>query len=125
MSKQKENTLADPKTRSELAEKEARFLLWRFGQDKASRHINLNLTRNKPLTEKDTHEFWKEVKNAFDSTIARKADKIDECIHLLDFVNDMKPREKWVIPLLDSAVFSDFRTRLLLMIEDYRDERKS
>lgn len=59
-------------------------------------------------------------KAAFDTIVAGGADEIKECIHLLDFVNDMKPREKWVIPLLDSIVFKDFRTRLFTVIEDYK-----
>jgi len=120
MSKQKEITLADPKTRSEMAEKEARFLLWCFSKDEARNHIECNLARSEPLTEQDTHEFWKEVKAAFDTIVAGEDDEIKECIHLLDFVNDMKPREQWSIPLLDSIVFKDFRTRLFTIIEDYK-----
>jgi len=124
MSKQKKNTLSDPKTRSELVKKEAWFLLWRFGEDKARKHINLNLkARNKPLTGNDSLEFWEEVKAVFDIIVAGKSDEIGECVHLLGFVNSMKPREKWVFPLINSIEFNDFRTRLLTIIEDYRDER--
>jgi len=120
--KKKEIMLSVVEIRAELAEKEARFLLLCFGEDGACKHIDLNLARSKPFAENDAYEFWKEVRVAFDTIIVGKSDEIEECIHLLDFVNSMKPQKKWVAPLLESAIFSDFRTRLFLIIEDYKNE---
>jgi hypothetical protein len=123
MSKENKRSVADitPEMRLNLAEKEARFLLWCFGKGEAHKHINLNLSRSKPITESDTHEFWKEVKVAFNTIINGKIDEIDECIHLLDFLNTMQPREKWVTPLVNSIAFHDFRTQLFTIIEDYKE----
>lgn len=123
MSKQEKNTLTDPKTRLDIAKEEALFLLWRFGEGTARKHITLNLAaRCKPLTGDDSLEFWADVKTAFDTIIVEKTDEIEECIHLLGFVNSMKPRKKWVAPLLRSIEFNDFRTRFFTIIKDYGDE---
>jgi hypothetical protein len=54
------------------------------------------------------------------AVITKKADEIEECINLLSVVNSMKPREKWVAPLIKSVNFQDFRTQLFTIIEDYR-----
>lgn len=123
MSKKKKNIPdVTPNERLNLAEKEARFLLWCFSKKEAQKYIDLHLDRTGEDTQSNNHKFWKEVNASFNAIIAGRVDEIDECIQLLDFVNTMKPREKWVKPLTDSIVFNDFRAQLFTIIEDYKDE---
>jgi len=108
------------KALSNCAEKEARILTWVFTPEQARNHIDLNLERTKDVTGDDTHEFWLAVESAFEAIEQGKTDEVDELIHLLRFVNELKPREKWIVPLLKDTPFQDLRSQLFAIVEDYK-----
>ncbi len=48
-------------------------------------------------------------------------DEYYHLIFLLNSVNEFEPRDKWIVPILQSHVCQDFKTQLLMAIEDYEE----
>ena len=109
------------KSRSIRANREAQSLLWVLKHEDANKHINCNLERTLETPESEAHRYWLEVKSVFDAIAGRKIDKVEDFIHLLNFVNSLEPQEKWIGPLLKDVPFQDLQSQLLTVVEDYKD----
>lgn len=102
------------------AESEAWVIKWTFSQDKARNHIDLNLERPQKSGQETYYPFWLDVESIFNEITTGRTDEIEEFIRLIKFVNGLKPRKKWVFPLLEDKPFSDFQSQLFAIVEDYK-----
>lgn len=113
--------ITQQKSWSDCAEKEAKIISWVYPPKEARNHIKLNLEHTRNAGESGDYKFWLEVEKAFNAITARQVDEVEEFIHLLRFANELKPRAKWIAPLLKSTAFQDFRTQLFALVEDYKN----
>ena len=56
--------------------------------------------------------------------VTNKKDEYHDLLTLLAQVNNLKPREKWILPILRNNQCKDFKIQLLLAIEDHEEEQK-
>ncbi len=110
----------------------ARNIVCIYGEKRGRAYIKENLKRSLTLeASEDTPEanhsdFWQEVLIIFNACFAKNRDgEIDNLIHLLHQVKNLKPRENWENLVLDNILFKDLSSLLFAITEEHKEQQKA
>ena len=102
------------------AQTEARLLVWKFKPCEAKKCIDAHLKRSSGEEDQAPFLFWKDVEGRYQKLTSGEDNTIDEMIDLINFVNTLEPQDHWGRTVFEGNAFSDLRSNLLSVVDDYK-----